>query len=38
LPTDPRAGRVLLPGQSSFGPFPHALPLGRETAVQIQIA
>lgn len=38
LPTDPPAGRVLLPGQSTFGPFPFALPLGRETSVQIQIA
>jgi hypothetical protein len=37
-PLDPRTGRVLLPGQSTFGPFPFALPLGRETSAQIQIA
>lgn len=37
-PLDPRTGRALLPGQASFGPFPFALPLGRETSVQIQIA
>ena len=36
--TDDRyAGRVPLPGQGSFGPFQHDLPLGRETSIQIQI-
>jgi hypothetical protein len=34
---DRYAGRVPLPGQHPFGPFPHNLPLGRETSVQIQI-
>jgi hypothetical protein len=34
---DQYAGRVPLPGQVSFGPFPHDLPLGRETSIQIQI-
>ena len=31
------AGTAALPGQTDFGPFPHDLPLGRETSVQIQI-
>jgi hypothetical protein len=36
--TDDRyAGRVMLPTQSAFGPFPFDLPLGRESSVQIQI-
>jgi hypothetical protein len=30
------AGTTELPGQTDFGPFPHDLPLGRETSVQIQ--
>lgn len=41
LPVEPlpgaAAGTAALPGQSTFGPFPHDLPLGRETSVQIQI-
>jgi hypothetical protein len=32
------AGKALLPGQASFGPFPFDLPHGRETSVQILIA
>jgi hypothetical protein len=31
------AGRVRLPGQTAFGPFPFDVPSGRETSVQIQI-
>jgi hypothetical protein len=41
LPVEPlpafAAGTAALPGQTDFGPFPHDLPLGRETSVQIQI-
>jgi hypothetical protein len=34
---DTYAGRVPLPGQAQFGPFPYDLPLGRETSIQIPI-
>jgi hypothetical protein len=37
LTSDPLVGRVRLPGQTAFGPFPFNVPLGRETSVQIQI-
>jgi hypothetical protein len=35
--SDRYAGRALLPGQTTFGPFPFDLPLGGETTVHIQI-
>ncbi|MFC4065955.1 hypothetical protein [Actinoplanes subglobosus] len=34
---DALAGRVELPGQTSFGPFPFDLPLGRETSLSIPL-
>jgi hypothetical protein len=34
---DTLAGRVALPGQTSFGPFPFDLPLGRETPISITL-
>ncbi|SDS77348.1 hypothetical protein [Actinopolymorpha singaporensis] len=34
---DRYAGRVPLPGQDPFGPFPFDLPLGRETSIQLHI-
>ncbi len=35
--SDRLAGRVLLPGQTTSGPFPVALPLGRQSTVSISI-
>lgn len=34
---DTLAGRVALPGQTQFGPFPFDLPLGRETSIPIPL-
>lgn len=40
LPPEPLAahgGRALLAGQTTFGPFPFTVPLGRETSIEIGI-